>query len=294
MRIPLMIISVEHVKPVTHRLKGVGGVLAGIFPRLRVDLVEIESGIEADEYIALSLLSAFLYALGGFSLFSIVLYALGAALESILIPALFSGLIIFILFFFVLLFYPSILAGKKAEQIEKDLIFALKNMLLEISSGATVYRAMVEVSRAGYGQVSKELEKVVKMVNTGTPVDTALEELALRTTSGHFRKSIWQIVNALKVGSNIENSLRELIKGLVQEQRAKITNYTQELNMVVLIYMMFAVVVPTIMITLLIVICPFMGLGLGHEAFYVVLIISFFVQIALLEFIKSRRPIVYL
>ena len=294
MKIPLMILSKERAKPITHKLRGFSGGIVSIFPNLRINLIEIETKIDADEYVALSFLSAFLYSLGMFSIIFVLLYVLGAVMESILTLAAISSLIIFALLFLLFLFYPGILAGKKAEQIEKDLIFALKDMLLEINSGATVYKALVEVSRADYGQVSKEFGRVARRVDTGTPIDDALEELALKTTSEHFRNSIWQIVNALKAGSDIENALRELVKDLTQEQRSKIRNYAQELNVLILLYMVFAVVIPTILTTLLIVVGPFMGLQLGPEVFYIILPVSFFIQIALVEFIKSRRPVVHL
>lgn len=294
MRIPLMLIGKERGRFITSRLRGIAGGLGRLLPGLRLSLVEIEADIDTDEYVALSVVSAVAYGFLMSLLIFVLLVVLGAVAESAAALSVAAGLVIFILFTLLFMLYPSILAGKKAEKIEKDLIFGLKDMLLEMSSGATVYKAMVKVSKAGYGEVSREFEKAVRKVGTGTPVDDALEELALRTTSEPFRNSLWQIINALKVGSNIENTLRELVKDLTQEQRTRIRNYAQELNMMVLLYMLFAVVVPTIITTVLIVVAPFMGLGLGPEIFFVILPVSFFIQIALVEFVKSRRPVVHL
>lgn len=294
MRVPLMIIPAERVKFLTGRLRGLAGKIVEIFPKLRVELVAIEAKVRADEYVTLSFLTALLYSWGMFFLLSFLLYFLGASLGNTVVLSSISGLVIFLLFFVLFLFYPHILAGKKAEQIEKELVFALKDMVAEINSGATVYQAIVEVSKADYGQVSQEFKKVVQKVETGTPEGEALEKLALRTTSEPFRNSLWQIINALKAGSNIKNALKELIKDLSQGKRSKIKNYARELNVMALLYMLFAVVIPTITITLLIVAGPFVGLNLGPHIFYILIPVFLFIQVALLELIKSRRPVVQL
>ncbi len=294
MRIPLMIIQPDRAVQITGRFRGITKRVSDAFPGLRINLIGIGAGVEADEYVAASILSTLLYGMLLSSLVFTLLFILGAYMEQTVILSLIAGLIITVLLFTVFLLYPGILAGKKAEEIEKDLVFALKDMLLEVNSGATIYGAMVEVAKSGYGRVSEEFDRVVRQVNVGASVEDALEDLALKTTSEHFRNSIWQLVNALKSGSDMENAIKELIKNLTTEQRMKIRNYAQELNIMVLLYMLFAVVIPTIVTTLVIVVGPFMGLALGPEAFYIILPTSLFIQIALVEFIKSRRPVVQL
>ena len=87
-----------------------------------------------------------------------------------------------------LLRYPRILSGKTAELIDKHLVFALKDLLLQINSGVTLYNGLVNVVKEGYGQASKELEKVAKDVSCGIPIDKALEKMALQTKSEFLRK----------------------------------------------------------------------------------------------------------
>lgn len=295
MDIPLMLIPQRRSKFLTRKLRGFTKNLARFLPGLRLSLIEIDNDIEVDEYVALSLMSALVYGLLLFLLIFGLLFFLGEVANKAISLALMVGFVIFILFFLLFLLYPSILAGKKAEQIERDLIFALKDVLLKINSGATIYGALIDIARSEYGMVSTEVGNVVKRVDTGVPLEDALEGLALKTTSENFKNAIWQLVNTLRAGSDMEDALRELVRNMNIEQRAKIRNYAQELNVMVLIYMLFAVVIPTIAVTLLIIIGPFIPLGIGLDVFfYMMLFLSFVIQIVLIEFMKSRRPIVNL
>lgn len=292
MRIPLMFVPLDAGVKITRGFRGLSGRIITFFPRIKSDLIKTDIKVEADEYAGACVASALATGLSAFVILLIPLTLLGVVGKQAIMLSGSAGAVIFVLFLVVLLFYPSILAGKKSELIEKDLVFALKHMLLEISAGASLYDALAGVSRVGYGLVSSEFSRVVRMVDAGLPVDEALEELALKTTSDHMKNSVWQIINALKAGSNIESTLREIIRDLIMAQRSKIRNYAQELNILSLIYMMFAVVVPTIAVTILIILGPFLGLRPGISLFYVVVPLSFFIQIAILELIKSRRPVV--
>ena len=294
MKVPLMLLPLEDGARLAKRWSAVTGVIVKAYPRIRIDLVESELGVNAEGYVGASIFSSILTGAIMAGLIFLVLLALRAELSKALLLSLMPGAATTLLFAIILLIYPGIIAGKKAEDIDKDLVFALKDMLLEVSSGASVYSALVEVSRSGYGSVSVEFEKVVKKVNVGIPVEDALGELALKTKSEHLRSSIWQIVNAIKSGSSTEGVLRELVKEMTVERRTKIKSYAQELNVMVLAYMLFAVVIPTIATTVVIILGPFLGVDVGPRVFYIILPVCFFIQLALVELVKSRRPQVYL
>jgi pilus assembly protein TadC len=293
MEVPLMIIPLRAGVRVSSKWRGLWARILRVYPKIKVDLIETDLDVDAEEYIGAAVLSSVVTAVLMSGFIYLLLRLVNAELSKIIFTTLATGVIILVLFIFVLFSYPGILAGKKAEKIDRDLVFALKDMLLEVSSGASAYAALTEVANSDYGIISLEIGKVVKKVNVGVPVEDALEELALKTRSEHLKNSIWQIVNALKSGSSLEGILHELVRDLTVEQKMRIRNYAQELNVMILIYMLFAVVVPTIATTLVIILGPFMGLTLGPRVFYIILPVCFFIQIALMEFVKSRRPVVY-
>ncbi|MFC2154376.1 type II secretion system F family protein [Candidatus Altiarchaeota archaeon] len=289
-----MFIVPEQVSGVSRHFRGLGRKFSIIFPRLRLDLQRIHSDAGFEEYVIAAFFSGLLLALLFFSLIFLLLLFLGGKPAQITSLSGLVGFVILLLSFMVFLLYPGILAGKMAEQVDRDLIYVLKDLLLELSSGGSIYNALIEIARSDYDVISEEFARVVKKVNGGVPIENALEELSLATSSDNLKTSLWQIVNALKAGSELESALREIIKDLTMDQRNRIRNYAAELNIIVLIYMLFAVVVPTIFTTLIIIIGPFMGVELGVEIFFIILPLSFFIQIVLVEFIKSRRPVVHM
>jgi len=293
-KVPLMIIPLDNAIAITRRWRGFAGKLVKIYPALRVDLAESDLKVEADEYVAASMFSSIMIGALITLILATLLAVLKATAAKTVIMSLLSGVLITALFMFVLFSYPSILAGKKAELMERDLIYALKDMLLEISSGASIYTALSSVAGSGYGDVSAEFTKVMGKVNVGIPVEDALQDLAVASKSERLRNSIWQIVNAMMSGSSMDGVLRDMVKEMTADRKNKIRNYAQELNLMVLVYMMFAVVIPTIATTLVIVLGPFMGVDMGPRIFYIILPVCFFIQVALMEFIKSRRPVVHI
>jgi len=78
------------------------------------------------------------------------------------------------------------------------------------------------------------------------------------------------------------------------EQKRKIRNYIQELNVLSMIYMLFAVAVPTIITTVLVVLNSLMGTNVTEGIYIFVIGICITIQAILVGFIKSRRPMVYI
>ena len=92
----------------------------------------------------------------------------------------------------------------------------------------------------------------------------------------------------------MKSSLQVIITELVKDQRARIEIYAKELNLWSLIYMMFAVAIPSISATMLVILSSFAGFGVTRASFIGFLGITVFIQIALIGLIKTRRPVVSL
>lgn len=289
-----MILSLEKVKTQAYKFRGITGQISNIFPQLNINLKKTDVIVDGADYIAAVIVNSLLWGLLFFIFIFVLLSAAGEEYNKTLLISLGLFAFTFFLFFIVLLVYPGIIAGKRAEEIDKDLVYALKDMLLEVSAGSSLYEAILTVAKSEYGIISEEFLYIIKKVDTGVPIDDAMEDLALGTSSEFLRNATWQMINALKAGSNIEGTLKEIVKTLIANQRNMIRNYAQELNVLSLIYMLFAVVIPTIATTIVIIVGPFMGLNTGPEIFLYILPVTFFTQIAILELIKSRRPAVHL
>lgn len=294
-RIPLMIIPMGIAKKISRIFFGIGSKLSRIIPGIKYDLQETDLDITEEEYIAVSLLNSFfIFVIFFFLLFFLNYRVKGNTPESSLILSLTLSFLFAIVFFVLLVRYPKITAGKKAEQIDKNLIFALKDLYLQINSGISLYNAMVNIAKEDYGQISVEFGKVAKSVNTGTPVVAALEKMVLKSKSEYLRRTVWQIINTLKAGASLSGALRTIIDDLTINQKSRIRDYAHELNLWSLIYMLFAVAVPTIGATMLVILTSFAGFGITKGMFVLFIILCFIVQLILIGFVKTRRPIVHI
>jgi len=185
--------------------------------------------------------------------------------------------------------YPKIKSKKRSRKLERDLPYALRHMLIEVRSGISLYEAMVSVSE-DYGEASEEFNRIVKDINGGKPQIEALEDSIVRNPSTQYRRAMWQMINALKSGTDITNTLESLVDSMVKQQKLEVKRYGKELNPYVLVYLMIAVIVPSLGVTFLIVLSTFTGVGLGEFTFYQIIGGLILFQIFFLNFVKSKRP----
>jgi len=280
-------------KNINRFLQGISNNILRFMPGLEAEIKKTDVEYSPSDYISGTIFTSFTLSL----FFGFLLFFLNYFLKAkIFIEAFRSGfgigLGIFFASTFFLIFYIKILSGKKAEEVEKSLIFALKDLLLQVSSGVSLFDAMVNLSKSRYGQVSKEFEKVVQLVNTGMPLEKALERMALETKSEYLKRTVWQLMNTLKAGASLKSAIQTIIIELTSNQREKILGYARELNLWTLLYMLFAVAIPTIGAVMLVILGSFVGFSITKTTFISFIFICFFVQLSLIGLMKTRRPVV--
>lgn len=289
-------------------LTGIGNRVSYIVPGLEYDLKTIGSDVGKGEYVAVSILNSVAWALLIMLLVFILSYAKGGITPHQLSSALsslqemrnflmqqrwifISGGLVFLVFFAFFMYYPRVLARKIVEDVDRDLVYALKDLLLQISSGVPLFDAMVNISKSGYGAVSREFRRTVQEINAGEMQETALERMAMRTESEFLRRTIRQMLTAFKSGASLQAALKSVIKNLQQYQYSQIKSYTYELNLWVLLFIIIAVAVPSLGIILLVVLSTFGGISVNESFIASLIIFCIVCEVALIEFIKSRRPV---
>lgn len=158
--------------------------------------------------------------------------------------------------------YPRVMARKVAEKVDRELIFALKDMYIQINSGVSLFDAMCNVSKADYGYVSNDFEFAVRDITAGDSEERALEKLAVKTKSDYFKKALWQLITAMHSGASTAGALRSVIDVLIGYQHRMIKNYCSELNFWILMFMLIAATIPTLGITLSVVLSTFGSAGI--------------------------------
>lgn len=266
---------------------GAGNLISKSVPGLKLNLFQAEIDIHPRDYCSLAVFTSFFYFVlltGIISLLTLVSSAISLGI-ALLVGITFS---VFVLMY--LLNYPKLIANRRMKTLEKDLLNALHHILIEIKSGVPLFNTLVGVSE-GYGEVSDEFKKVVKEINAGISEMQALDNASRRNPSLYFRRSIWQIVNALKAGSDIASSLSAIVEILTREQIIAIRRYGQELNPYTMIYMLAAVILPSLGITFLIIISSFSGLTVPKLIFPLILVFLAFFQFFYTGIIKTKRPV---
>ena len=270
-------------------VKKIGNLLLPLFPGLSVKLKQAEMEISADNYLGKSIITSFFF--GFFGLIVMILF------NFIVNPGgNFIAFVVFIpVFLFVTVFIynlvgPSRVVSKRVLDIEANLLFSLRHLLIEIRSGISNYDSFVSLSKSDYGAVSIEFSKLVKNISYGVSETQALEELMIKNPSINFRRVIWQILNAIRSGSDLSGIIEELVKEYSLEQKTKIKMYGGQLNSLALVYMIFAIIMPSIGITFLIILSFFSDFAVNEGILALVLLVIVVFQFMFIGVVKSKRP----
>lgn len=293
MKVKIPFITNRFIRKTSHAFIGIGDVLIHMFPSmdLAVDYsgVKEKYNISGREYMAFAFTTTLLFSLycGAGMMFVLVLidsadFLLGASIAGIFGIAMFVSLMM----------YPKRIVGNRVKYVERNLLYALRSILVQIRSGVPVFNSMASIATGNYGPISTEFKNVIEKVNAGESMTMVLEELAVRNPSIYFRRALWQLVNSLKSGSDVGENLQDVINSLSKEQLVEIRRYKSILNPLAMMYMMVAVIVPSLGITLLIILSSFPGMeAIGQESIFWSLLAGVgFMQFIFMGLIKSKRP----
>ena len=285
--IPLSFLPLPVLKKQAERFLFLGEFFAKSFPDIQKQLGNIDMDVGAEQYISMCLAA---------TSFVFIVLAILSTIFLLKTEFFFLGPIIAFLFsfglFFMQLRYPSLLAFQKVRRLEADLLGSLSAIMIQVNAGIPLFEALVIVSRQEFGEVSKEFRKVTKSINAGVPQIEALEQMANKNPSPYFRSAIWQIINGMKEGSDVNIVLRSLIDNLTKGESIQIEKYGSQLSPVVTFYMMGAIILPALAITFAIAISSFLGLGgIVIQLFlWGILVFEVFFQFMFTGLIKSKRP----
>lgn len=190
------------------------------------------------------------------------------------------------------LVYPKVYASRRQKNIEKNVIPALEDMLVQLNAGVPLFNILVNISSSDYNELSVEFKKAVKEINAGRPQVEVLDELGKKNSSQYFRRALWQISNGMKAGSDISIVVKETMKSLNEEQYIQIQNYGNKLNPLIVFYMLISIILPALSITFLTVISSLINLSktVTISMFVGIFFLVVMVQISFIGMMKSIRP----
>jgi len=287
-KIPFSFLPTDTLKRVSHLTLGIAEILIPTFPFLKFHLEQSEADVSPEEYLSMCIMSTLLF----FVFFAAMLTAIMITIGKGFYIGSIISFIFSIFVFFQQIAYPKLRANKRVGSLERNLLPALQNIHIQLNSGVPLFDILVNISMSDYGELSKEFRKAIKDMNAGVPQVSALESMSKRSPSLFFRRTIWQISNGMRSGAELSRVIKETIRTLSEEQLMQIQKYGSQLNPMSMIYMLLAVILPSLGITFIIIMSSFVSLSeaAARWIFYGLFTLVLFFQIMFLGLIKSRRP----
>ncbi|MBN2122324.1 type II secretion system F family protein [Candidatus Micrarchaeota archaeon] len=295
--VPLLPFPYKAIKGPCKSLYPISSKIVKAFPSLEEELRNMDSLLSAKEYMSASIFMFGFY-------FSVITFILGTwayRSEAVEGPegwatlALVAFSISLALFLYAMIF-PKWLFSKKKVELERNLLFATRHIMVQVSAGVPLFDALVSASEQygnadmDYGEISKEFNKIVKEVRGGKELTEALEESAIRNPSQYYRRVIWQLSNSQKAGTDVGVSLESVVEFLSNEQRIMIRDYGSQLNPLALFYMLMCVIAPSMGLVFMMIASTLVELPLNEGTFGAMIVGLLVMQVMFIGIIKNRRP----
>ena len=255
------------------------------FPHLRYELRVAHMPYTSEEYLKRVIMKVTVYTLGLTLLLAMLAQKQGWPLYVVPIGFVVIG----VFGFWLGMKGPKIKAHQRAVDIDREVLFAGRFLLIKLHSGKPLVNALMEASRS-YGVAHKYFEEIVRDIEVGTPLEEAIERAMIYTPSESFRKVLFQIHNALRLGIDVTQSLEAVLDEITENQMLAIARYGKKLSSVTLFYMLLAVVFPSLGMTILTVIIGFTDITMNMTSYIIVVFFLAIIQFMFITMFKSIRP----
>jgi flagellar protein FlaJ len=260
-------------------------IIASGFPDLKKKMKSAGIIGTPERYIEEAFRGAMFLSLG----MAILVFFLALKLSLSLLVPVAVFIFLFMILFFMNIKRVDVRMLSRAKEIDKDVLFAGRFLLVKLNSGKPLINAIIDASNS-YGVASKYFKEIIRDIDLGTPMEVALENAYKTTPSKRFKKILFQISNSLKIGVDITAPLEATLEEITQEQLMEIQRYGKKLNSIVMFYMLVAIVVPSLGITLFSIIASLVALKIDMGVFSIVLFALLLVQIMFIAVFRSIRP----
>ncbi len=254
-------------------------------PLLKKQLRMAKLDTTPEDYIKKSLKSSLMM---GFFAFAMIFFLMGKDHPSLLMPII-IGLIVVKLMYDLSIKKILVRILKRGKEIDRDVLFAGRFLLIKLNSGKPLINAIQEASE-GFGATTEYFRDIMRNIEMGTPLEVALEEGSEYCPSEHLRKILFQISNALKIGVDVTNFLESILDEIAEHQLTEIVRYGKKLSSLTMFYMLAAIIVPSLGMTMFIVVASMMNIPLGMLTFSGIIFFLFILQFIFITLFKAARP----
>ena len=254
-------------------------------PMLKMKLKQAGIDDKPEDFIKKTFVSAF-YMTTGLVVALFLVLAKFNVLKGIMF--VFVPVIFFVMFFYMIRL-PDLKISRKEKDISKEIVFAGRFLIVELESGVPLYNAMVNVSK-NYEVIGRYFKEITDKIDLGTSMEDALNEAVEFIPSNDFRKILWQIINSIRTGSNVAKSLYSVMEQITKDHITEVNKYGKKLNPLAMFYMIVAVILPSLGMTMLIILSSFIKFELSLTILLALAGFLGFVQFMFISMVKFSRP----
>lgn len=258
-----------------------------LFPQLKSKLIQAGMTESPEEFVKKTLRGSI--NMGLLVVFSLVLLA--TKIEGLWVFTIAAIPLVFVGIFMFLIRLPDVKVMKREKEINKEIVFVGRFLVIELESGVPLYRALANIIPS-YPNTAPYFREIITKVDMGTPMEEALNDTIRFSPSKNMQKLLWQIVNSLQTGADIHKALDSVVEQIVREQIIEVERYGKKLNPLAMFYMMVAVIMPTLGTAMLTVLTNFIAIDITLGGLLIFASFIGFIQLMFLNIIKSQRPAV--
>lgn len=200
-----------------------------------------------------------------------------------------SSIIVFPLLLEYFLRRVDVKLARISKEIDKEVVFATRFLIIELDSGINLFEAMKGVAE-NYEAVGKYFREITEKIEMGTSMEDAIRETIEELPNENLQRVLWQILNSMSTGGNISQSLKTIIDQIVRENQIKVKEYGRKLNPIAMFYMTSTIILPSIGTILLAVMAMFIGIKLTLGVLLILAFLIVLLQLSFLMVIRNTRP----
>ncbi|MCD6464225.1 type II secretion system F family protein [Candidatus Woesearchaeota archaeon] len=260
-------------------------------PELKVKLKKARMNVSPEDYVKKGFITAVMSAV---TVWLVVFFAMinkpgGNTFWKCLGISLGFGILAYIFMFWISMRSVDVKIRERAREIDREILFAGRFLIVKLSSGRPLINTLMDASRS-YGVGAKFFREIMRDIELGSSVERALDRAMEYSPSDKFKKVLFQINNALRIGIDVTRFLTATLEEISHEQIEEIKRYGKKLNSVILFYLLFGIVIPSLGVSLIAILGTFTGLEVNKTFFIVLLLFVIITQSAFMIAFRAIRP----
>ena len=183
----------------------------------------------------------------------------------------------------------KLLRKKKEGNLEKELPLALRAIATELSINVPFETCLTSLKH-GFGDLSKDMEKISRQIESGVSVREALLEWSMERKSPLVKRMVVQLISSYE-NQNDPESLKRLSRDMLSRQMSLMRSYSRQLVMYSLVFIVVSAVFPALFQAFVIVGSSFMVWTVSPTEALLIPAIGFpILDLAILALAKIKKP----